>query len=219
MLCSSTAYAHSLYVFATQKGAQVEGKVYFRGGGGASGAKVEVYDANGAKVQSLVCDEEGRFRFQPALSGKMRLVGVLEDGHATEYELETVTAETGDTVSETPALAAPSDGSPPSGPLRQDAQNRADFAGETGPAVRDESISHPAQLLAAIERLRDEVIRLREDIQTSRNTAGWRDVLGGIGYILGLTGIAFYLSARRHVRRSEAKNRPPSADRSTGAAS
>lgn len=219
MLCNSTAYAHSLYIFATQRGDQVEGKVYFRGGSGAAGAKVEVYDADGAKRHELTCDEEGRFRFQPGFSGKMRLVGILEDGHATEYELGTMTAETGNAASETPNRAAPGDDVPPNGSGRRDPRSGPALAAETGPAATGESIGEPSPLPAAIERLRDEVIRLREDIQTSRNRAEWRDVLGGIGYILGLTGIAFYLSARRRASRGDAKNLPPAADRARGAAS
>ncbi len=219
MLCHSAAHAHSLYIFATQKGAQVEGKVYFRGGSGAAGAKVEVYDADGTKKLDLTCDEEGRFRFQPGFSGKMRLLGILEDGHATEYELETVTAETGDAAPQSPDRTAPGDGSLPNGSLLREPQGGPALATEAGPAATGRSVDQPSSLPAAIERLQEEVSRLREDIQTSRNRAEWRDVLGGIGYILGLTGIAFYLSARRRASRAEAKSHPPAADRAKGVAS
>ncbi|NMC18797.1 MAG: carboxypeptidase regulatory-like domain-containing protein, partial [Thermogutta sp.] len=233
LLAGSTAHAHTLYIFATQKGSQVEGKVYFRGGSGASGAKVEVYDANGSKTQTVTCDEDGRFRFRPAALGKMRLVALLEDGHAAEYELETTAAEhepattaaetgvavaeTGDAGGETPFPSPPGDRSPPGGPLHHDPQGGAAVAAKGGRAAAGGPSSEPAQLLAAIGQLQDEIVRLREDIQTSRNTAGWRDVLGGIGYILGLTGVAFYCLARRNSGRPEAANRP-SADRATGTA-
>ncbi|MGQ9913746.1 MAG: hypothetical protein ACUVQQ_05275 [Thermogutta sp.] len=218
--CGSAAFAHTLYIFAAQRGDLVEGKVYFRGGSGAAGAKVEVYDAQGNKVQDLVCDEEGRFRFQPGVSGKIRLVGILEDGHATEYELETV-AETSGAAGGMPGSAPTSDALPANAALSpRDAGEEAsrgaspivDGNGVTAGELRGD----PAPLVAAIERLQEEVVRLREDIQMSRNAAGWRDVLGGVGYILGLTGLAFYLAARRPGNRTEAINRPRPGDRATG---
>lgn len=234
-LFGSAAFAHTLYIFAAQRGDLVEGKVYFRGGSGAAGARVEVYDAHGNKTQDLVCDEEGRFRFQPGVSGKMRLVGILEDGHATEYALETV-AEASGVAAGPPGSAPASDALPLSAPLSP--SDSLPLSGASSPRDAGKGASQgasaiaagdglaaggamcdPASLVAAIERLQEEVVRLREDIQMSRNAAGWRDVLGGVGYILGLTGVAFYLAARRRESRGGTIPTPWPGDRSTGSES
>ncbi|GAB6187936.1 hypothetical protein [Thermopirellula anaerolimosa] len=219
MLCGSTASAHTLYIFAAQKGAQVEGKVYFRGGSGAAGAKVEVYDANGNKAQELTCDEEGRFHFQPGFSGKMRLVGILEDGHATEYELDAADFASSGGVSEADTAISPGAATPANTSGNASAQKETRIATESAPPAPEKSGSDPGRLAAAVEQLQAQVVRLREDIQTARSTTGWRDVLGGIGYILGLTGVAFYLSARRNAPRPSATSPAPSRDRTTGTVS
>ena len=52
-----------------------------------------------------------------------------------------------------------------------------------------------------MESLRAEIVELRREFADYRNSTRLRDVLGGIGYILGLAGLAFYfLGVRRKER-------------------
>lgn len=60
------------------------------------------------------------------------------------------------------------------------------------PTAPDPDLS--ALVRAAVAR---EVAPLRAQIDTWEAETRWRDVLGGIGYIFGLFGVAFYLLARR----------------------
>ena len=52
----------------------------------------------------------------------------------------------------------------------------------------------------AIGRLGKQLDLLRQQVYDSEERLRFRDILGGIGFILGLAGVAFYLKARR--RRS-----------------
>jgi nickel transport protein len=45
-----------------------------------------------------------------------------------------------------------------------------------------------------------ELVELRREFQDFRQEVRWHDVLGGIGYIVGVAGIAFYFLG---VRRKE----------------
>jgi len=54
------------------------------------------------------------------------------------------------------------------------------------------------ELESSIESLARQVAALRKDVDRYRNELRLHDVLGGIGYILGLMGISFYfLGSRR----------------------
>jgi len=80
----------------------------------------------------------------------------------------------------------------PPGPVASPAQ-------ETAPGARD-----LGAIRALVGQAVDEKIQpLREDLDRIR----LRDVIGGLGYILGLTGIAFYLSARAKLARAGADRR------------
>ena len=72
-------------------------------------------------------------------------------------------------------------------------------AQETAPGARD-----LGAIRALVGQAVDEKIQpLREDLDRIR----LRDVIGGLGYILGLTGLAFYLSARARLARAGADRR------------
>ncbi len=64
------------------------------------------------------------------------------------------------------------------------------------PALPAEAAS-PADELAAI---RSQLASLREQLAGYEQRTRLRDVVGGIGYIVGLAGVAFYMAARRAER-------------------
>ncbi|NIY97843.1 cobalt ABC transporter permease, partial [Salipiger sp. HF18] len=49
------------------------------------------------------------------------------------------------------------------------------------------------------EAVRDEVRPLRREIAAYREHNDLQSILGGIGYIVGLFGLGFYLAARRKL--------------------
>ncbi len=63
-----------------------------------------------------------------------------------------------------------------------------------------EAADAPADLQAAVERAVARQIRpLREQLDAYEDKIRWHDALGGVGYIVGLAGLAYGLAARRRA--------------------
>lgn len=175
ILASGTAQAHKLKVFASATGPVIEGYAYFSPGGRAYQASVTVASEDGTVLDRLRTDNEGNFRFE----AKRRIDYVVTvdggDGHVASYTVsandlpETLPVQEGDSPAAGAKTAAPA-----------------------GPAV-DQTV-----LTALIEQSVARQIRpLREELDANQEKIWWHDVLGGIGYIFGLCGLAFGLSSRR----------------------
>ena len=56
-----------------------------------------------------------------------------------------------------------------------------------------------AERQAIAQAVRDEMRPLRREIAAYREHNDFQTILGGIGYIVGLFGLGFYLAARRRL--------------------
>lgn len=185
-IAAGPAWAHKLKVFATAEGATLVGYAYFSSGGRPRQASVTVTDADGEVLATAITDDEGRFRVEVTRRIDHRITVDGGDGHAATYTVaaselpDTLPADGGQSATPAPAMTAPAD--PPTE--------------ATAPAT-------DADLRAFIDQSVARHIRpLREQFDAYQEKIGWRDVLGGIGYILGLGGLAFGLTERR--RRKDA---------------
>ena len=95
-----------------------------------------------------------------------------------------------------PLAAEPPTASPGEPPAQPDVP--ASPANEADPAAPGgESLD------TRVEALTRQIVQLRKQLDDYEQKTRWRDVLGGIGYILGLMGVAFYfLGVRRKEKRS-----------------
>ena len=177
--------AHQLKLFAAAEGERIEGSVYFAGGGAAGGAAVTVRGPDGRLLAELVADGEGHFAFAAGQRVDHRLSAATGEGHSAEW---TVSA------AELPAgLAQAAGGRPAAGPTPADP-----------PAGRDAVVLPDAAALESmIERAVARQVRpLREELLAAQGRARVSDVLGGIGYIVGIAGLALWWRARRGGLRS-----------------
>ena len=164
-----SAFAHRLKVFAMAEGEEIQGYVYFPGGGRAADVPLQVLGPNGRELGEVRTDADGQFAFVARLRCDHRFVADSGDGHRASF---TVGAD------ELPADLPAPQGAPIS---------RAETADE-----------QTAALERAVERAVSRQVRpLREQLEAMETRTRWHDVLGGIGYILGVTGVAFYLLGRR----------------------
>jgi nickel transport protein len=173
------AWAHKLNVFAHVEGRTIRGNAYFPGNVPAREIQVMAVAPNGRELGRTKTDQEGNFALEIRERCDTKIVAASEDGHGAEYLVH---------AAEMPAdlpAAAPSDG-PPVGPPGQ-------------PAVRPSGPpSIPGQeLLGEIQALRAQVVELRGQVYDYEQRLRFRDVLGGLGYILGLAGVACYLLSLR----------------------
>jgi len=181
--------AHRVNVFAWVDGDTVLVESKFSGGKKVKNGKVTVTDARGVELLSGVTDENGEFSFSVPQRTELKIILEAGAGHRGEWkipleELEAVTTRSGNLNQKT--------GQPPA--------DIADTDQETPPT---DNPSGPAPGLAEIELMVEKaldkklkpIIKMLVDSQQKGPTA--KDIFAGIGYIVGLIGIAAYVHSRR----------------------
>ena len=191
MLTGGVAHAHKLKLFATGEGREITGYVYFPGGGRAVDLTVEALAPDGSKLGEAKTNAEGEFAIAARCHCDHTLVAQTTDGHKATFVVEAI-----ELAGDLPAFgAAPSGDAPPAPAAEAEPPVMASDGELPGPGGRE-------QLLSAIdEAVRKQVRPLREQLESYEERTRIRDVLGGIGYIVGIGGIAFYFLG---IRRREA---------------
>lgn len=170
LLAPAPAGAHQLHLFAFAEGSRVEGSVYFAGGIPATAARLEVRGQNGDTLPAPTVDAEGRFRFDIRRRQDYRLSADTGDGHRAQWTL-------------------------PASELAADLPPAAGVAPTASP--RPEAATAELTLEARIERAVARQVRpLREQLIGYEERVRLHDILGGLGYILGLTGVALWWRRR-----------------------
>lgn len=169
--------------------AHVEGDMVFVEGGFSDGtlckhAKIEVYNTSGNKLLEGETDENGVFSFKPPQKTDLRLVLNAGMGHRDEY---TVPADelpdmTGMQKAEAEAVPAP-------------ASETRKPGGSNATAKID---SKEIELIVdrVIQKRLRPLIRLVAKSQHKTGVSATK-IFSGIGYIMGLMGIAIYFKSRK----------------------
>lgn len=174
---SISAHAHKVVASAWTDGADIEGEVGFSNGDMAlNGTLIEVFNKEGNKIGETKILEDGLFRFTPRQAISHRFFANLGAGHVANVTLET------DELPDHIKTQVPSK-NPQAAPLP---------ASTAQPSLSDSAI---ARLVA--KAVRKEVQPLRKEIASYKEKNDLQSILGGIGYIFGLTGLVFYIAARR----------------------
>ena len=177
------ASAHKVVAAAYVEGATVEGEVAFSNGDVAANAKIDVFAPDGRQLHGVTADEEGFFVFEATERVDHVIRVDLGAGHVAEL---TVTAD------ELPATLPGASG------LVGVARAETGEGTAASAAVPIAASADRAELEALIAKVVAKQIRpLQKQLLEYENKVRWHDVLGGIGYIIGLTGLAFYFLARR----------------------
>jgi nickel transport protein len=180
----SVARAHKVTVFAWVEGDTVYTESKFSGGRPAKGARIEVYNAADEKLLEGQTDEEGRFAFQPPRPEALRVVLIAGAGHRNEWRL---TAE-----ELTGAAAAQSPAEPP---VSTEGKTLQASAADRNPEALTVSRSELQGLIEAA--LDKKLAPIERRLGAMSDGPSFTDIVGGIGYIIGLVGLAAYLQSRR----------------------
>ena len=207
MLSVCDARAHNVTVFAWVDGDTVYVESKFSGGRRSKNAPIEVYDGSGNLLLKGQTDDQGKFFFQVPQKTEMKIVLQAGMGHRAEWVVTAEDLEGFDPTATVPESQGPTDSAPAQPPERVAPTNASSAAG--GPTA--------AEIEEAVEKVVDRKLKpviqlLAESRQTGPDL---RDILGGIGYIIGLVGLAAYLRQRRSSRSPEspaAGNQPPATD-------
>lgn len=186
LLVPLAAQAHKVGIYAYLEDGQVRGEAYFAGGGKAINSPVEVNDASGQSLGTFTTDSEGKFSFPlPAgVTAPLKLVLKASQGHQTSYEMSAEelgvgSAGGGQQSSDANANATPANSAPqPTG------------GANLSPAELRQVVDQA--LKAQLAPLTAQVAKLAGEREVSVH-----DIAAGIGYIIGLMGLAAWFMSRR----------------------
>jgi nickel transport protein len=194
LLPFNLALAHNVTVFAWVEGETVHVESKFSGGRRPVAAPVEVYDARGNLLMRGVTDEKGEFSFKVPKKTEMKVVLLAGMGHKGEWiiplsDLEAVSADA--TAQAVEAI------SPSSIPADPD-QAKSAISTVGGNPVPTGYVT-AAEIRNAVETALDTKLKpvMKLLVETRQSGPSVTDILGGIGYIFGLIGVAAYFSAKR----------------------
>ncbi len=197
LLIASPCAAHKLNVFAFVDADKLVVEGYLSGGVKAKGCPVEVYDSSGSRLLTGKTDSKGTCVFSvkdlPAGSKVIKIALEADMGHKGVYEIDLTeeVAALGNLDKSRPAM-------PPSNEavleatseIRQSGQLNQDELTRQIEKIMDKKLEPLFRLLARQERAQAE--------RQAVSRPGMTEIVGGIGWIMGLAGIAaFALSKRR----------------------
>lgn len=191
ILLGIPAQAHLLKVFAFAEGSRIEGSTYFVGGIPAAGAKVEVQSAEGRVLATVEPDAAGDFSYDTQIRADHLIVADTGDGHVARWTVPAAEL-TGKEAS--PAGSTDKSRTAPSAVPMKEPNGSGSTVSTTNTNGRD--------LKVMVEQaVAQQVLPLRKQLIAYEEKTRLRDIVGGIGYILGLAGLAAWWQ-QRHRRRT-----------------
>lgn len=173
---TSSAQAHRVILFSWVDGDKVMTKSRFSNQRPVRGGEIQVYNTAGDLLLSGRTDDQGGFSFPVPGREALRLVLIASPGHQAKWDISEVELAS--------AASAGEHGEPAVVPV----------AAESGLPGGCRS----GEIKAVVEPLLDRKLApVMQYIAESREqSVSLRDIIGGIGYIIGLVGLATYIRFR-----------------------
>ena len=172
-----SVFAHKVNIFAYVEGDKVYTESYFNDGKKCIESKIEVFDNRGNKLLEGLTDEEGAFSFGiPPGDGDLKIVLTASMGHQAEYNISA------DELSGAAGL------------IKEEPEEPVSVISPETSSVDLKEIQ------SIIEDALDEKLKpIKREIKKSQeDKISPTEIIGGIGYIIGIFGIvAYFLSRKR----------------------
>lgn len=202
---SQIAVAHKVVADVYVSGSIIEGEIGFSNGDPAKNVVVEIFDSSDSPLGQTETDEEGFFIYHPTKIDDLTFKANMGAGHVAIIELSK-----GDMTGLT--LAEKS--------LDENAVNIKDekISSQTGlqnlkeRGRQENSASHvdtvyiqnlENSMQKEFGKLQQEIKNLRREIKTAREEKDYQSILGGIGFIFGLSGVYMFALSRREQRNKD----------------
>lgn len=185
-LVVSTASAHKVMIFAWVEGDTVHTESKFSGGKKVKKGDVIVYDLQGNRLLEGKTNEHGEFSFKIPKKTALKIVLLAGMGHRGEWTVPLDEIQGG--ASETSEITI----------------NQSTIAKEPDNQTQSVSVTNlsPDDIQLAIEKALNKKLRpvMKKLAESREHGPTVKDILGGIGYILGLVGVASYFHYRRKTK-------------------
>jgi len=172
-----SVFAHKVNIFAYVEGNKVYTESYFNDGKKCIDSKIEVFDNQGNKLLESLTNEEGMFSFEiPLGDGDLKIVLTASMGHRAEYSI---------LVDEIRGSA---------GLIKEENEEPISIV---SPKT---SLVDLKEIQSIIEDSLEEKLKpiMREIKKSQEDKISPTEIIGGIGYIIGIFGIiAYFLSRKR----------------------
>lgn len=190
------AHAHKVYIYAYAEDGVIYSESYFVDGTRCKNSKIEVFDEKaGNKLIEGKTDENGEFSFKIPKVTSLRLVLHASMGHQSEF-----------TLSEDELREAMGEKQPPmslsaTSPLK----SGNSVVKETVVVSKLKGISK-SEIETIVEDVIDKklqpAMRILLNLQEKSEKPGLTEILGGIGYIIGILGIIAYFKRKSKSRHN-----------------
>ncbi len=176
-----TAIAHKVMVFAWVEGNTVYTESKFSGGKKVNKGQIIVYDQQGNQLLKGETNQKGEFSFKVPEKTTLKIVLQAGMGHRGEWTLPAEEIEE--------AASSQIEAAPPVETEAEKAQNQ----------MQPVSGINTEEIQAAMEKALDKKLKpIYKMLAESRKQGPTvTEIFGGIGYIIGLMGIAAYFKYRR----------------------
>ena len=181
---TKSAHAHKVNIFAYVENNTVFTESYFNDGKKCIHATVTVLDKQGTKLLEGKTDKDGIFSFQVPQRTDLHIVLTASMGHRAEYVLKK--SELPDSVDETDSNA------PDLAPSRTMDQSQ----GQEG-TVHVDTVKLQSLIEASLDKKLAPIKTIIEKNQRDHGTS-FTEVLGGIGYIFGIMGLAIFFKNKKN---------------------
>lgn len=186
-LATGSASAHRVNVFAWVENDTIHVESKFPGGKRVKGAKIVVVDLQGNELLAGTTDAQGEFSFQAPRPTDLKIILTAGQGHQAQWTISAAELRPA-AVSRTPS---------------RDREHEAPKI--PAGTVPEKTASKPASQLnmeniqATMESVLDKKLNpvIRALAANRQQEPAVKDILGGIGYIVGLVGIVAYVQSRR----------------------
>ncbi|MCM8806602.1 MAG: hypothetical protein NC926_01395 [Candidatus Omnitrophica bacterium] len=162
LLFSLISFAHKINIFTYKEGEKIYVESYFPDGKPVKKGKIEVYNENGEKIIEGQTDENGVFSFNIPENKKIKIILTGDAGHKTETFMELVKE------------------------IKKEGSN---FKKETFKSMELDKEEIKKILEEVLEKKMNEFLK---EYRKEREKEKFKDIVGGIGYILGIFGIYLY---------------------------
>lgn len=198
MICPP-AWGHGVNVFAYVDGQKIFVEGYFTGKSKAVDSVVEVFDAQGNKLTEGRTDSNGVYSFKALdvvpVRGDLRIVLKAGPEHQAEFRIP---------ASELPAYpkrktpAAPTQKDPQTQEINLSGRPTAETSHDqlALKKIVEEAVEDKIQPLATMLGKQQKLL-----VELNEKRISLTEIFGGIGWILGIVGVAAYLMSRRNMEK------------------